>query len=196
MDGYVEGTGEHTHTFHTRDWIVTEHDVFRLVRQGNMNFAKIPVVASKNMPHDAMDAIEPYDYTRLVPFNKGYLPGFLASRYDISQDVNKDKAFSRAARSLENSLDSTLVGFEAVQKTGADIRPRHPDAKYALMPAYLLFMDYDNDEDKMIAINGQTGKVVGNIPVDKGKRNRYFLSRFLLISLLIFVFILLFWLFA
>lgn len=28
-------------------------------------------------------------------------------------------------------------------------------------------MDYDKDEDALIAINGQTGKIVGNIPVDK-----------------------------
>ena len=36
------------------------------------------------------------------------------------------------------------------------------------------------DVPKLIAINGQTGKVVGNIPVDKHKRNRYFLRWFLI----------------
>jgi hypothetical protein len=35
------------------------------------------------MPDELMDAIEPFDYNDLKPFEMSYLPGFLANRYDV-----------------------------------------------------------------------------------------------------------------
>ena len=58
---------------------------------------------------------------------------------------------------------------------------------YVLLPAYILFMDYDKDEDALIAINGQTGKIVGNIPVDKKKMIRYAIIHFILNWLILLV---------
>ncbi len=183
--GELEATGERTFT-HTRgDWIITEHDVYNLRRQGEMDFAKIPVIASKKTPKDAMDSIEPYDYSKMVPFQKGYLPGFLAERYDLKAEEVLDRMHERAAHSFDARLSSTLDGFSSIRMLGGTMSHQNDRSRYVLLPAYILFMDYEKDEDALIAVNGQTGKVSGNIPIDRSKLIRFALSRFLIAELLL-----------
>ena len=45
--------------------------------------------------------------------------------------------------------------------------------KYALLPVWLLTTKW-NGTNYLFAMNGQTGKLVGNLPVDKGKKWRIF----------------------
>lgn len=181
--GTMNATGEILHTRTTHDWIITEHEVFALDRAGSMEFNDIPVIASSKTPKNAMDAIEPFDYSKMVPFNKGYLPGFLAERWDKPQEACQDTAKFRAGNTMESSLASTLGAYSNLKVHQQNIQNSLTDGSYALLPAYVLFMDYDNDEDKLIAINGQTGKVAGNIPVDPKKRNGFFLKTFLILWL-------------
>ncbi|MCF0258774.1 MAG: hypothetical protein HUJ54_02830, partial [Erysipelotrichaceae bacterium] len=178
--GSVTATGEIEHTHTTSDWIVTDHDVYQLDRAGTMEFNDIPVIASSKTPKNAMDAIEPYDYSKMVPFNKGYLPGFLAERWDKDQESCHAAAEDRAKNTVEAYLEGTLGAYSHIKVLNWDGQSEMTDGAYSLLPAYVLFMDYENDEDKLIAINGQTGKVAGNIPVDKGKRNGYFIKTFLI----------------
>lgn len=39
--------------------------IYRLIRDFDVNYDKIPVDASKNMPDEKMDLVEPYKYTAL-----------------------------------------------------------------------------------------------------------------------------------
>ncbi len=180
MTGELHASGEHTTTIPYGEWIVTNHYVYDILRAGNQKYHKVPVIASTKTPKDAMDSIEPFDYSRLVPYNSGYLPGYMAQRYDRDASQTAEFSKGRAENSFQSAMMSTMTGYQGLHLTSSNIRPSDIKSTYALLPAYLLFMDYDNDEDKLIAINGQTGKVVGNIPVDKHKRNRYFLRWFLI----------------
>lgn len=189
--GDLRASGEKTWTRTTNKWIITEHDVYAIDLAGGLSFEKVPVVASQRTPRDAMDAMEPFDYSKMVPFNTGYLPGFLAQRYDADADQCLLPARNRAETSFNNAMVSTLTGYENVKILDGhmDLYPKKP--QYVLMPSYMLFMDYDHDEDKLIAVNGQTGKIVGNIPIDKHKRNRFFLIRFIGMWLIAFVILIL-----
>lgn len=187
MRGNIRASGEHTTTFPMGKWIVTNHDVYELVRQGTMDFDKIPSIASSKTPRDAMDALEPFDYSKLKAYDPGYLPGFLASKYDIDASGSRQASAQRAETTINDSLANTLGGYEGIVVEGGGASVASASSEYALLPAYLLFMDYDNDEDKLIAINGQTGKIAGNIPVDAKKRNRFFLRHFLVIFVILLV---------
>lgn len=184
MQGHLQATGEHTHTFTMGDWIITNHDVFAIDRAGDQAYFKIPVIASSRTPKDAMDSIEPFDYSKLTDYNPGYLPGFLAERYDLDHERVQEFSRKRAENSFNQAMTNTIGAYEGLRLTGGEMHPQSIRAQYALMPAYMLFMDYDAHEDKLIAINGQTGKVVGNVPVDKHKRNRYFIRWFLILGVL------------
>ncbi|MBF0578918.1 zinc ribbon domain-containing protein [Erysipelotrichaceae bacterium RD49] len=187
MNGEIRASGEKTMTIPSGDWIITNHYVYDIDRAGSQWFHKVPVIGTTKTPKDAMDSIEPFDYSKMVPYNSGYLPGFMAQKYDRDSRQTAQFSKSRAENTFQNAMLSTINGYSGLHLTGSNIRPSSLDAQYALLPAYLLFMDYDNDEDKLIAINGQTGKIVGNVPVDAHKRNRYFVRWAILLTIIFLI---------
>ena len=107
-----------------------------------------------------MDSIEPYDYTELKPFSTAYLPGFLADKYDVSVEDSRDRANRRCAGSLVNALEKTVTCNETVRS----IQLKRGKVHYALLPVWILNTRWE-DKDFLFATNGQTGKLVGNLPV-------------------------------
>ncbi len=51
-------------------------------------------------------------------------------------------------------------------------RPEIKDVKYAMLPTWLLYTTYQ-DKPYFFAMNGQTGKFIGNLPISKGKLVAY-----------------------
>ena len=51
-----------------------------------MAFASVPVDGSEKMPDDLMESIEPFDMSKAVDFQTAYLSGYLADKYDVSQE--------------------------------------------------------------------------------------------------------------
>ena len=47
------------------------------------------------MPDDLMESIEPFDYKDAVTFEKAYLSGYLADRYDVTAEQSIDRANHR-----------------------------------------------------------------------------------------------------
>lgn len=155
-------TRSHVHT--EGDWEVTTTEHFRIHRAGTVEFARIPVDGSSKMPDDYMDSIEPYDYTELKPFSTAYLPGFLADKYDVSVEDSRDRADRRCAGSLVNALEKTVTGYASCNETGRSIQLKRGKVHYALLPVWILNTRWE-DKDFLFAMNGQTGKLVGNLPV-------------------------------
>ena len=111
-----------------------------------------------------MDSIEPFDYAELKPFSTAYLPGFLADKYDVSVDDGMVRADLRCQKSLEQELETTVKGYTSVSPLRRNIRLRKGKVHYALLPVWLLNVNWQ-DKTYLFAINGQSGKIVGAVPV-------------------------------
>ena len=111
-----------------------------------------------------MDSIEPYDYTDLKPFSTAYLPGFLADKYDVSVENSRERADKRCAGSLVSALESTVSNYTTCNETSRDICLKRGKVHYALLPVWILNTKWEG-KDFLFAMNGQTGKLVGNLPV-------------------------------
>ena len=172
FDGRAEGVVDYEgciiHEYETGDTEVTETEHYDVRRGGSIAFEKVPVDASSKMPDDHMDSIEPYDYDDLKPFSTAYLPGFLADRYDVSVADSRDRADSRCAASLEMALRRTAEQYDTCTPLRQDIRLRRGKVHYALLPVWMLHTKW-NGKDFLFAMNGQTGKLVGDLPTDMGK---------------------------
>lgn len=142
------------------------YDVFRA---GSMNFERIPVDASSKMPDDYMDSIEPFNYEDLTDFSTAYLPGYLADKYDLKADECSPRAESRAAATVLDSLRATVSGYESVSDKDHSVHLTRGELKYALLPVWLLSTRW-NGQNYLFAMNGQSGKFVGNLPVDHKKK--------------------------
>ena len=156
---------------------------YRLVRDGRMEVKNLPVDGSSKMPDSIMEPLGPWNMDEAVDFETAYLSGFLADRYDVDADESSKRVVERAKSSAERRLLSTTGpyvrgpgGQSSVSMTG--VRER-----YVLLPLWILRTRFQ-DKDWYYAMNAQTGKLVGDLPMDKGRRNKFFLISFFSFGLL------------
>ena len=177
FNGEAEGDltceGTRSHSYKSGDYKITEISHFNLIRSGSMAFENIPVDGSSKMPDDYMDSIEPFNYDEMVPFSTAYLPGYMADKYDVTAEECAQRADLRAENTAESCLRNTMFGYETIVTTFKDIRLHRGEVRYALLPVWLLTTKW-KDQTYLFAMNGQTGKFVGNLPEDKGKKWRSF----------------------
>ena len=167
-DAVMRFHGEKVHRRRSGDYEITDTDHYRVVREGNIAFQKVPVDGSSKMPDAHMDAIEPYDYSELYQFSTAYLPGYLADKYDEDAETCSKRANLRITNSTEKAFTATATGYTSLRREYSKIDLRRGAVKYAMMPVWLLSTKW-NAKDFLFAMNGQTGKLIGDLPVDKGK---------------------------
>lgn len=158
-----------------RNYQYTETSHFLLIREGGVGFSCVPVDGSRNMPDALMEAIEPYDYKEAVDFQTAYLSGFFADRYDVDSDECINRANERIRNSTVEAFRDTVGLYATCVPEHTSIRFSEGQIKYALLPVWLLNLKY-NGQLYTFAMNGQTGKLVGNLPVDRGAFWRWFLG--------------------
>jgi DNA-directed RNA polymerase subunit RPC12/RpoP len=156
------------HSYILGDYNVTETEHYRLVREGSVSFQKIPVDASQKMPDAHMDSVEPFDYNEMRDFSTAYLPGYMADKYDMDSKACWARANDRIKASTEQAMNSTTAGYTTIIPEYQNINLTNGEVKYALLPVWLLSTKW-NGTNYLFAMNGQTGKLIGDLPVDKGK---------------------------
>ena len=153
----------------------TETSHFAVTRAGGIGFEHVPVDGSSKMDDTLMESIEPFDVGDAVDFHTAYLSGYLADKYDVDADASVDRANQRIKRSTEEAFAATVQGYTTVVPVSSNIRLNHGKAKYALFPVWILNTQW-NGKNFTFAINGQTGKLAGDLPMDKGAFWRWLLG--------------------
>lgn len=174
-------TRSQVHTTPNERITTTEH--YRVERGGKVSFEKVPVDASSKMPDGHMDAIEPYDYEKMVPFSMSYLPGFLADKYDEGPEACAQRLETRCRNSAVAAMQSTVTGYNTCNVNHADVRLQRKEPEYALLPVWLLSTKWQ-DQVYLFAMNGQTGKLIGDLPISKGRLAAWFAGLFVIFAVL------------
>ena len=170
LDGNVNMEAVKILHYSDSEYDITQEDYYFISMDGDMKFTKIPVDASIKMDNDLMDSLEPYDYKDLVDFDSSYLSGFLADRFDDSPDESLPRATERMKRSAEEIfINSIRSSFNNIWVKSNNMNLLDSKLKYVLLPVYLLNITYSG-KNYRFAINGQTGKVVGELPISKVKQ--------------------------
>lgn len=154
------------------NFIYTKTSFFSLYRAGGLAFDRIPVDGSEKMPDDLMESIEPFDFSQAVDFQTAYLAGYLADRYDVTVDQSVERANDRVRRTTEQTFAATAQGYATVVPESVRVRLNNGSAKYALYPVWILNTTW-NGQKYTFAMNGQTGKFVGDLPMDKAAYTRW-----------------------
>lgn len=164
-------TRTHTHTTGKERIITTDH--FEVWRKGSVAFSHVPVDGASKMPDDYMDAVEPYDYADMKPFSLSYLPGFLADKYDVPAEECAPRVESRCRSTALDALRDTVIGYESCLPVREDVSVNCSEPAYALLPVWLLSTKW-KDENYLFAMNGQTGKLVGDLPISRERLLAWF----------------------
>ena len=153
------------------NYTVTSHYAIR--RAGKLGFKNVPVDGSERMDNDLMESLEPFSVSDAVDFKTAYLSGFFADRYDVSSESCSLRANERIKASTEAEFRQTVHGYSTLVTQSSGVSLEDAQAKYALYPVWLLNTTW-RDKKYVFAMNGQTGKFVGNLPIDGGAWARWF----------------------
>lgn len=145
----------------------TKTTYYSIHRAGSLSFDGVPVDGSKKMDDTLMESLEPYDLGEAVDFQTAYLAGYLADRYDVSSQESISRANQRIKTSTEAAFAQTVIGYNTVLPEASTVQLKNSKARYALLPVWVLNTKYRGKE-YLFAMNGQTGKFVGNLPVNWG----------------------------
>ena len=119
-----------------------------------------------------MESIEPFNFDEAVDFQTAYLSGYLADKYDVDEKQSISRANERIKKSTEDAFASTVNGYNSLIPEKSSVQLTNSKVKYALYPVWLLNTKWQ-DKTYTFAMNGQTGKFVGNLPVDKKAYYKY-----------------------
>ncbi len=174
-------------TWSDSDYHYTETKHYDVSRAGTEVFKRVPHDASKEMPDELMESIEPFNFGEAAAFNGGYLAGYLANRYDVSVKDTEPHAIERMKNSVDADIKDTVSNYSTAIPRVNNQNVHGVSHKYALYPVWLLNTTF-KDKPYLFAMNGQTGKFVGNLPVDWPKAFLLFLGSstcFTLLSILV-----------
>ncbi|MDD5824244.1 MAG: hypothetical protein PUD55_07525 [Firmicutes bacterium] len=153
------------------NYVKTDH--YSVIREGSVEFSRVPVDGSLAMPDELVQSVEPYNFAEAVDFKTAYLAGYLADKYTLSVQDAVQYANSRVKSSTECEFRSTVQGYASVVPRESYVNIKNGKSKYAMYPLWVLNTTF-NGEHFIFSINGQTGKTAGDLPVDKGAYWRYF----------------------
>lgn len=166
--GYYDGECNKTRSWTSGDRRYTETSIYHVVREMNVNFDKIPVDASDAMPDEFMDLMEPYDYKALEQFKAEYMSGFFAEKYNQTADYMEYRAKYKATKDAGDMVHASLTGYSAKKSLRDGVDLQCTEKNYALMPVWIYNYKYKG-QDFRFHVNGQTGKMVGKVPIVPGK---------------------------
>ncbi len=166
-NGSINAKSRHVKTWVVGDLKYTESTVKGHFRQGDMQIVNMPEAALKNKDRDILKYVCPFDGKDFVPFSMSYLSGFFAEKRDvefseIEEEVNK-KIRNLSSERLKNTINEANVSV-----TDGQINIGKKTTKYNLLPVWVLNYKH-KDKNYIYALNAQTGKVYGELPVSKNK---------------------------
>ena len=157
----------------------TKTSFYSVLREGSISFEKVPVDGSDKIDNSLSESVEPYNYADITDFQTAYLAGFIADRYNVESDDCRPRANQRIKKSTETSFARTVTGYASVTTEQSSVVTKKGSMKYALLPMWLMSTQW-NGGTYLFAMNGQTGKFVGNLPCDKSEKNKRFFLSFLI----------------
>ncbi|MDE7280121.1 MAG: hypothetical protein K2N36_00065, partial [Ruminiclostridium sp.] len=110
----------------------------------------------------------PFDYKDLVDFRMSYLSGHTAEKYDVSKEQVYPRIDMRALQQTKTEFNNSVKGYSRKIVKSEGYRIKGVRWKYVMLPLWFLSYKY-KDKYYYYAMNGQTGKFGGTLPINKLK---------------------------
>lgn len=173
-----------------RDYTETVH--YHVVRAGTLDFPGISVVGSSKLNDRLIAALEPFDVQQALDFRTDYLADSVVNQCDVSFEDCLNRVNARIKAAMTEAFRNTVSGYTSVNQQASAVQLQNSRAQYVLCPVWLLTTTWQGQE-YIFAINGQTGKMAGDLPVDQKAFWRWFGSLFGIVTAACFIITWLLW---
>ena len=172
-DAHMRYKATRTRFWSDSNYNYTETSYYSVIRGGEIRFEKVPVDGSSKLDDTLMESLEPFNFGEAVDFKTAYLAGYLADKYDVDAEQSVERANARIKKSTEDAFYKTVTGYSTVVTEASGVKFNNGKANYALYPVWILTTKW-KDKVYTFAMNGQTGRFAGDLPMDKGAFKRWF----------------------
>ncbi len=126
------------------------------------SFDDVLVLASKSLPRNYTEKLEPWDLHELTPYKDEYLSGFSAESYNI----DLDEGFIYANEIMDETIRKLIkrdIGGDTQRITSVQTEHSNVTFKHILLPTWISAYRYGSNVYRFL-INGRTGEVQGERP--------------------------------
>lgn len=162
------GEGTVLRVWRVGDLEYTEYKQYDFSRQGDIMVGNITEIALKKIDHQLLNTIAPYDESKAVDFDVSYLNGFFSEKYDIKSDELKKTVEDRAETYTNNLIRESISNYSSIKLNKSEVNSKINSWTYILLPVWILTYNFGG-KIYIYAVNGQTGKSFGELPVDNKK---------------------------
>ena len=151
------------------DYIITDH--FQLKGDIDAYYKGLSYDASSSFDDNISEKIAPYDVKGMKAFTPAYLSGFYADTADVSSEEYRmqaeDLATENSVKHIYRAPEFAGIGIKGSLGSGA-LGTKTENVDSTMFPVW--FLSYRNGGRVAYAtVNGQTGKVVTDLPIDTRK---------------------------
>lgn len=168
------------------DYVYTKH--YQLQSDMQAQCSGLSYDASSKFADNLSSAIAPFDVNQCASFTPEYLSGFYADRGDVHDHIYRSDASELAGSFIADQVrkDPTYRRYNVSRSSMAgNFRPKRTEAQLGMFPVWFLgCRSHDGQHISYAVVNGQTGKVAADLPIDIRK---YLLGSLLLAVPLFFL---------
>ncbi len=165
----IDREGSRTYTRTEGDYRVTYRKDFRIVRKGDIDVKNLPKLALAKSNKVLVESVYPFDFNNAINFDSSYLSGFVAEKKDIEKEALMNSIEDDVYKYSTKVVRDSMTG-ESVNVVNNDFTIGQGSFEYAMLPVWAIsYNDKDSNKHFFFSVNGQTGKVVGKLPIDNAK---------------------------
>ena len=165
----IDREGSRTYTRTEGDYRVTYRKDFRIVRKGDIDVKNLPKLALAKSNKVLVESVYPFDFNNAINFDSSYLSGFVAEKKDIEKEALMNSIEDDVYKYSTKVVRDSMTG-ESVNVVNHAFTIGQGSFEYAMLPVWAIsYNDRDSNKHFFFSVNGQTGKVVGKLPIDNAK---------------------------
>lgn len=166
VDAQMDAQGRTVRVWRAGDTEYTETKHYAIERAGNIHFEGLSKNALKKANRKLVEGVQPFDESAVKPFSPAYLSGFVAQTRDVEQQEVAQKLEQELDDYAQKLLRDTISGYGSVHMQSCSVQRTAQKFHCILRPVWVL--TYQGEEQMYYyAMNGQTGKVCGELPTDR-----------------------------
>lgn len=131
--------------------------------------ADVVVTASRGIPNDEMEGIEPLDLGALTRYTPALVSGWISEEPSLTQNECRELARKEARSHVGKRLRDFMPG-DGVGSLRHETSLEDESIDLTLVPVWVSALRYDDKKPPIrVLVNGQTGRVYGKVPFSWAK---------------------------
>ena len=165
----MNGSARDVRVWRVGDLEYTETKLYSINRVGKISYKNLPKTALQKAQNARLKGIFPYEFGALEKFHMGYLSGFQAEKRDIDKETLSKEIHNEIQKYAEKRMRNTVSGHTSFNVETQNHTITKEEFKYTLLPVWVMTYRQSGNQVYYFAMNGQTGEIVGKLPINRKK---------------------------